>query len=405
MEKAQVTTELIGLRGGLSLLSKYTDDIKAQENAVEDEHLRLEELERKRDELKESIAEDKRKCEEKSVQCEHVKENLNNEKAEGYKAKVLEKSSDEASSVSGYFGCFTTILGFIAAIVSVCMFEEYETEIFRTIGVELPLWGIILSYIFLFFAVLGIGPLGWGISYKIIRWVKYRSRIGQAKIAFNEKIQDMESLLREREAELEELTAIHKARVEEYEENERTIETQKMRVSEIEASAEKEIASIAMNSQTLTAALADTYGFVISQSDWCNVDMIVHYLETGRADTIKEALQQVDQQRQTDQIARAITMASEAMQDHIESAFTRMGQALAEGFNRLDRSIQSVSRSIWSSQRDMIRSNEELRLQLTQKLEQQIDVSEMQNVLLEKSNKTSDDLLNDLRYNQRFWVK
>ena len=44
MEKAQVTTELIGLRGGLSLLSKYTDDIKAQEKEVEDAVFELESL-------------------------------------------------------------------------------------------------------------------------------------------------------------------------------------------------------------------------------------------------------------------------------------------------------------------------------------------------------------------------
>ena len=400
MEKAQVTTELIGLRGGLSLLSKYTDDIKAQEKEVEDAVFELESLKNQCESIKQDIEKSKEDYKAKVAEIQERQEKIKRKQksAKCDKGAAREVISKIDWGLDGWGWAFEGPGLLASFIMYVWALTEGKTfEAMGTIGMTFYIIGI--------FAGAFLYPIIRTIMWIVRRRRKYASVIRAQISRYNEELSSMQDDLKQAEENLKEMPIIINRRKIDLENTEKKIAQQEIYLSEKQESSEKEIASIAMNSQTLTAALADTYGFVISQSDWCNVDMIVHYLETGRADTIKEALQQVDQQRQTDQIARSITMASEAMQDHIESAFTRMGQALAEGFNRLDRSIQSVSRSIWSSQRDMIRSNEELRLQLTQKLEQQIDVSEMQNVLLEKSNKTSDDLLNDLRYNQRFWVK
>lgn len=145
-------------------------------------------------------------------------------------------------------------------------------------------------------------------------------------------------------------------------------------------------------------ALQSTFDIVINESDWKNLDLIIHYLTTGRADTIKEALYQVDRQRQTDQIVKAISIATEAMASHIENAYYKLGDGLARCFSRLNSNLQSMTREIVSAEKN---SNSEI----ARKLDMQISEAKTNSILLAKSNQTTEELLHDLRYNQRFWVK
>ena len=176
---------------------------------------------------------------------------------------------------------------------------------------------------------------------------------------------------------------------------------EKRNLEKVSQDVDKSIKLIAERSNSFVHAMRTTYVDVITESDWDNVDLIIHYFETGRADTLKEALQQVDRQKQTDQIVRAIKEASSSISRHIESAFSRMGQALALSFNRLDSSLKTISSQLEKNQRSSIDLND----RLLAKIDEHINITEMNAVLLEKANKTSSELLDDLRYNQRFWVK
>ena len=55
-----------------------------------------------------------------------------------------------------------------------------------------------------------------------------------------------------------------------------------------------------------TDALITEFSSVLDPRDWANIDLIIFYYETGRADTLKEALQQVDRQRQNEALIKAI---------------------------------------------------------------------------------------------------
>lgn len=78
---------------------------------------------------------------------------------------------------------------------------------------------------------------------------------------------------------------------------------------------------------------------LIDFRDWENVDLIIYYFETGRADDMKEALQLVDRQRQTDQIARAIAMASKEISRTFDDSMRRLGSSLAQSFSVLSRQM------------------------------------------------------------------
>ena len=79
---------------------------------------------------------------------------------------------------------------------------------------------------------------------------------------------------------------------------------------------------------------------IITEADWVNVDLLIFYLETGRADSLKEALLLVDKQRQTNQISHAIHEASVHVSTSIESGLNRLGGIIQTGFDKLERQIQ-----------------------------------------------------------------
>ncbi len=165
-------------------------------------------------------------------------------------------------------------------------------------------------------------------------------------------------------------------------------------------------------SKQMKLALNNTYDSWLSESDWQNTDLLIYYLETGRADDLKEALLLVDKQRQTDQIVRAVREAGIAVQSSIETSMARLADGLAKSFSvlssqlervgsRLSRMATAQEESILSSERNM----QKLGAQIKENLSAQVSAMELNNSLLKKSNSTSEELLNDLRYNQRFWVK
>ena len=78
---------------------------------------------------------------------------------------------------------------------------------------------------------------------------------------------------------------------------------------------------------------------LIDFRDWENVDLLIYYFETGRADDMKEALQLVDRQRQTDQIVEAVESASESICKSIDRSMRQLGNALSQSFGVLSKQM------------------------------------------------------------------
>ena len=179
-------------------------------------------------------------------------------------------------------------------------------------------------------------------------------------------------------------------------------------------------------------ALTDFTEGLLIEEDWKNVDLLIFYLKTGRADSLQEALLLVDKQRQTDQISEAISSAAVFVANSINKSVSQMTrqftQAITDSAMQLEKNINdnntklagmitsTITRSIddngmymrsaivhmGSSVSSQIREmNHSLSMQNAAMLNEQ----RLNSSLLSEANTRSDQLMDELRYNQRFWVK
>lgn len=112
-------------------------------------------------------------------------------------------------------------------------------------------------------------------------------------------------------------------------------------------------------------ALENRFSSVLDVRDWKYVDLVIYYFETGRAETMKEALQLVEREVQTQRIVGAIETATERICRTIE-------RSAAQIVCRLDT--------------------------ISTQLSVLIGQQEMQNALLAKANVTSERLMSDVNF-------
>ena len=128
---------------------------------------------------------------------------------------------------------------------------------------------------------------------------------------------------------------------------------------------------------------------IIDFRDWGNVDLIIYYFETGRADDLKEALQLVDRQLQTNQLVEAIRMASNQIEETIYQSTKALGGALADSFSLLSKQMNEQAQAT----RDMISEQTQ---KMNQMREVQISNQIMANALLSNISKSSAELAEDM---------
>ena len=192
-------------------------------------------------------------------------------------------------------------------------------------------------------------------------------------------------------------------------------------IKERELVASQQTSYYASLSKDMRDALVKSYSGLVNESDWQNVDLLIYYLETGRADSVKDGLLLVDRQLQADQITKAITQASSQIQSSLKIAFENLGAALTRSFSIISsqiadltketRKARRVSESIIVQNDELLASNERI-ISATEKQTQayidvgneQIDQLKLNNALLEKANESSVQLMQDLRYGQQFWL-
>lgn len=123
------------------------------------------------------------------------------------------------------------------------------------------------------------------------------------------------------------------------------------------------------------ASLKDQFAEFLSPVDWENIDLMIFYFESGRAVNMREALQLVDRQRQTDSIIEAINNATE-----------KICHTINRGIMYINETIVNCA-SILSSQLSTISA------QQTQLL---ISADSMRRALRNKSNESSRQLMDDV---------
>lgn len=78
------------------------------------------------------------------------------------------------------------------------------------------------------------------------------------------------------------------------------------------------IGAIVSNCNLFYRELLEQFSSLLDERDWKNLDLVIYQIETGRADSIKEALHQVDRELQTERIVKSVFNAA-AMQATLQT--------------------------------------------------------------------------------------
>lgn len=131
-----------------------------------------------------------------------------------------------------------------------------------------------------------------------------------------------------------------------------------------------------------------SFGNILDERDWKNLDLVIFILETRRADTLKEALQQVDMYRHTEKIAKAIENASLAICNTIRQESDRITIAIGNCVDTINSRLQVIENNQISLNSELSSTNANI--------QKSINAIELQNALIAKSNVSSEKMAQDI---------
>lgn len=171
---------------------------------------------------------------------------------------------------------------------------------------------------------------------------------------------------------------------------------------------EKDRTRLTKLSQDMYDRLVAQFKTVLDIRDWEHIDLIIFNFETGRADTLKEALQQVDRRVQTDEIIEAIESAGSSIAATINVTMRELRSDLNKSFNRLSEqlAIQHAEQmtALGNINRSIERTNESIaKLQSATEnngktLENISSAANLNNALIAKIGYDSMSLMDDVNY-------
>ncbi len=154
--------------------------------------------------------------------------------------------------------------------------------------------------------------------------------------------------------------------------------------------------------------LVNQFKSVLDVRDWEHIDLIIFNFETGRADTLKESLQQVDRRVQTDEIIDAVGKAAQSLSGTIRATMNELRGDLDRSFAKLSSQLDSQHQAQMAAL-DGIGKNIDAvsgnisKLQATGEknnavMEQFVSETNLNNALLAKINSNSISLMKDVNY-------
>ncbi|MBP3592627.1 MAG: hypothetical protein J6K14_09100 [Clostridia bacterium] len=130
--------------------------------------------------------------------------------------------------------------------------------------------------------------------------------------------------------------------------------------------------------QLFNAAKSET---LIDERDWKHLDVIIYVLETGRAETMKEALQQAD-----------LFVRHEEIKDAIKTSALAICQTIRQSIDDLS---YSIGLRLSELQTEMARIGD-VQAGISAKFDSMIDAQQLNNALLEKAGVSSEQLAADV---------
>ncbi len=361
--------KLYSLRGALSAISINKDNL---------------------DQEKQKLLQKEKSVNEKSREVANIENELNSNK---YISKEVKYEKSKAFVIWALVGAmFILIAPFIIYVLSsegvINFYDIYNFLPFLKDMNDLVVLLILMAFAEGIFMLIGLIVQ---LSTDIIRKHKARREINSENKRNKAQVQQNESYLT---AQLtKNKTDLEKLKIE---------KNNKLRIY----AAEKEILSA--SSLKSYKKLKETYASIIDPRDWKHIDLIIFYFETGRADTLKEALYQVDRQVQNDTLVEAIEQAA----DSISSSISTMSESLS---NVINQNFASLSKQLEVQHGETMASLNKINSNLTSinkntlEFKESIDRCEkqlteinstvgLQNALMSKINVDSNSLMEDVNY-------
>lgn len=153
-----------------------------------------------------------------------------------------------------------------------------------------------------------------------------------------------------------------------------------------------EIRKLTNRSKAIKQALVDSYSSLLSPADWQHIDVIMYYLETHRADSIKEALNIIDSKLQFEQLTQVVVSSAEAVCGYIQNGFIKLNNNLIKSHEMIMDKISDVEYKI-DRNAELISATSQM---LAKGIDKQISAAELNNALVKKAHKQIGELLNDM---------
>ncbi len=150
--------------------------------------------------------------------------------------------------------------------------------------------------------------------------------------------------------------------------------------------------------QAVYAALKENYDATLRERDWQYVDLVIHYLDSDRADTKKEALRMVDEKMNTQELIHAIRAATDEMSASIRSVSDLVQYQLDSHYETLSRQIGKQYDKIASQMGSMQAEVAGVQREVSSRLDAAQKTSHMQTALIGKIKTDSTQLTKDMDY-------
>lgn len=153
---------------------------------------------------------------------------------------------------------------------------------------------------------------------------------------------------------------------------------------------------LSTSTMALYKALQATFTPFLDERDWDNLDLLTYYIETGRADSVKESLQLLDRQKQTEQIVAAVKEAAGAICRTVNKGLNRLQNDMRKCFTVLSDQISEVGNMVYSVG-SRVSSVESAVASQSAQLSEMASVASLNSALAARANDNSAELISCAR--------
>lgn len=159
---------------------------------------------------------------------------------------------------------------------------------------------------------------------------------------------------------------------------------------------DKAIKPLVQSCNVYYRALLEQFSPILDERDWQHLDLVIYELETRRADTIKEALQLVDRELQTERIERTIGEATKAICYTLQRGFAALQQSIQVCCGRICDRLDTISSQLDTVSMQMSVQSMQL-AGISEQLTELTDSVNVSNALQAKANVTSAQLCSEVQ--------